>query len=303
VGDMNGDRRGDVIVGARPGLVFDINRGRGGAFVVFGRRSHAPVDLTHLGRRGFRIRGRRATDEAGSSVASAGDVNGDGTPDVVVGAPDYWIDYTKMAAGVAYVVFGKSSTATVDLGTPGQGYPILAAAHNRRIGRTVAGAGDVNGDGRADLVLGSAGADHDGQRVAGSAYVVFGQASGPVNLAALGAGGVRIDGPAGTSYGTSVAGAGDVNGDGRADVMVAAPYFEFDRPVDTYVVFGTTAGSVDLAAIDAGAGGFRIDGHVVPVGAVPDVNGDRSNDLLVSAPAASHNGRRQSGSVYAVPSP
>lgn len=305
VGDMNGDRRGDVIVGAQPPLTLDgVRYGRGGAFVVFGKRSHTPVDLTHLGPRGFRVRGGIPTDETGASVAAAGDVNGDGTPDVMVGAPNFWIDFTRMTAGAAYVVFGKSSTATIDLDRPRQGYPILAPAYNRRIGRTVAGVGDVNGDGRADLVLGASGADYDGQRVAGSAYVVFGQASGPVDLASLGAGGFRIDGPAGTSFSTSVARAGDVNGDGRADVMVVAPFFEFDRPLATYVVFGKASPEpVDLAAIDAGTGGFRIDGRVVGQSAIPDLNGDRRSDLLLSAGAASNNGRRQSGSVYVVLSP
>jgi hypothetical protein len=300
---MNADHRSEVIVSAEPELSDDTPHGRGGAFVVFGSRSRRAVDLNRLGRRGYRIRGIRATDDAGAAVGGVGDVNRDGIPDVFLGAPNYWVDFNRMTAGAVLVVFGKSSSSTIDLAKPGYGYPILAAARDRVIGAQIADAGDVNGDGRPDLVLGAAGAAYDGQRIAGSAFVVFGQRTGPVDLANLGSQGFRIDGPAGTTYTTPVAAAGDVNGDGRADVMVAAPFFEAARPVTTYLVFGTTAGPVDLGALDQGAGGFQIAGRVIPRGSIEDPPGGGRSGLLLSDSSASNHGRRHSGSVYLVRSP
>ena len=112
----------------------------------------------------------------------------------------------------------------------------------------------MNGDGRADVLVGAFGADYNGRKASGSAYVVFGKASPKrVDLAALGAGGFRVDGAAADdSAGSSVAGAGDVNQDGRADVLVGAPRADNNRRTgsgSTYVVFGQASSKrVDLAA-------------------------------------------------------
>ena len=160
------------------------------------------------------------------SVEAAGDVNGDGRPDMVVGIP------TAGPSGTAYVVFGRSSPGTIDLAALGAGGFRIAGDH--AIGGDVAGAGDVNGDGLADLVIGAPGAGAGGR-----AYIVFGKAStSPVDVAALGAGGFRIDGRRGFNFfplpppgafcrgdevGTSVDGVGDFNGDGRPDVVIAGP--------------------------------------------------------------------------------
>ncbi len=120
----------------------------------------------------------------------------------------------------------------------------MAAGDNS--GRSVAGAGDVNGDGFADVMIGAPNADPPSQSGAGSSYVVFGKASGftsAINLSTLnGSNGFRLDGVVAGDYsGRSVAGAGDVNGDGFADVMIGAHFA--DPPSQTnagssYVVFG-----------------------------------------------------------------
>src|SRR5262249_61277908 len=125
--------------------------------------------------------------------AGPGDVNGDGRPDLLVGASQT----DPSDAGAAYVVFGKKDTATVDLGALGaRGFEISGAAGGDGAGDSVSGAGDVNGDGKADVLLGALGAENNGRVESGSPYVVFGKSDAKrVDLAALGGGGCRMDGP------------------------------------------------------------------------------------------------------------
>jgi hypothetical protein len=193
--DMNGDGLAEVIVGAPQQVVA--GERRGAAFVVFGKRAAGDVDLSNLGPRGFRISGSHDQSLAGYGAAGAGDVNGDGFPDLVLGAPNL-----PGQPGSAWVVFGRPSPQDVDLAhlQPGQGFRIDEAPHGPQdpfgadfTGWAVDGAGDVNGDGLADVVVGAL-ADPNGTD-SGSAYVVFGKRSGePVDLGSPPAWGFRIDG-------------------------------------------------------------------------------------------------------------
>jgi FG-GAP repeat len=318
-GDVNGDGLSDVVVGALFSGADAPNSGS--VFVVFGKVSPTVVDLAKLGSGGFRIDGPDAFDEVGFSVAGAGDVNGDGLSDVLVGAPSS--DQDGFFAGSAWVVFGKASSATIDLAAlGGSGFRIAAASVLDFTGSSVAGSGDVNGDGRADVIVGAPLAP--GNSAIGAAFVVFGRAaSTPVQLGALGTGGFRIDGVEFNDYtGDSVGGVGDVNGDGLADVVVGAPRADNGGRMESgsaYVVFGkTSSASVPLGAL--GAGGFRIDGAAADDGlsegggvfglfggrgvdGAGDVRGDSSPDVILGAPGADNNGRGESGSAYVVSGP
>ena len=134
------------------------------------------IDLAALGANGFKIRGENPGDWAGSSVSVAGDVNGDGIADLIVGAD--LNDGGGNAAGAAYVVFGSDQgfPALVDLAAVAQGqggFKIQGENAGDRAGRSVSAAGDVNGDGIADLIVSANGNDSGGTD-AGAAYVVFG---------------------------------------------------------------------------------------------------------------------------------
>ena len=304
-GDVNDDGIGDLVVGA-PGSTEN-GFLSGVAYVVFGRASLSNVDLAALGSGGFRINGQSG-DGAAPAVGGAGDVNGDGRADVLIGAPD--ANYGGSRTGSAFVVFGKTSTAAVNLGALGNGgFRIDGEATDQRLGASVSGAGDVNGDGRADVLLASQFTSNNGRSFSGSAYVVFGKTTTtPVDTAALGSGGFRIDGAAASDALGRGSGAGDVNGDGRADVIVGATGASNNGRSSSgsaYVVFGkTTTTSVDLAAL--GAGGFRIDGAAASdlagseVSGGGDVNGDGRPDVLVGSSFAGNNGRAGSGSSYVV---
>jgi FG-GAP repeat len=165
-------------------------------------------------------------------------------------------------------------------------------------GRSVASAEDFNGDGFGDLIISAPRAAPNGISEAGQSYVVFGRASGfsaSLDLATLdGANGFRLDGidPFDRSgYSVAGAGAGDVNGDGLADVVIGAHRGASDGygAGESYVVFGRASGfgaTLDLAILD-GTNGFRLDGidsydhSGYSVASAGDVNGDGLNDLIV----------------------
>ncbi|MCH8862539.1 MAG: FG-GAP repeat protein [Proteobacteria bacterium] len=252
-GDVNGDGLDDLIVGAH---FDDPNGGQSGAsFVVFGKADGTAVELSDVeqGIGGFVINGVSADDLSGFSVSSAGDVNGDGLDDLIVGAG--LDDPNGTQSGASFVVFGKADGGVVELSDIEAGiggFVINGVSAGDQSGRSVSSAGDVNGDGLDDLIV-SAFADDPNGLESGASFLVFGKADGSaVELSDVeqGIGGFVINGvSAGDLSGISVSSAGDVNGDGFADLIVGAPT---DSPNGTssgasFVVFGGDfTGSVDI---------------------------------------------------------
>lgn len=315
IGDVNGDGRADMLVGAPAADVND-RRNSGSAFLLLGRASAATVDLAFTTPY-LRIDGANVDDATGWSVAGAGDVDGDGRRDVIVGAP-YTSPNRRLFGGTAYVVFGRQGAgAVVDLGSPGAAaFRIDGPAAGDIVfggaGWAVAGAGDVNGDGRADVIVGVPFFDANRREDSGSAYVIFGKETPePIDLASLGARGFRIDGAAaGDLAGGSVASLGDVNADGMADVLVSAEQADFggDDAGSVYVVYGRQQSTpVDLGAL--GDAGVRIDGELPEdlagwsVARAGDVNGDGTQDVLVGAQAWSSDDRPKAGAAYVLYAP
>ena len=262
------------------------------------------------GTAGFVATGIDAGDQSGTSVGSAGDINGDGMEDLVIGAPSAGAD-----AGEVYIVYGSSEgfSAAVSLdGLDGTNGLRLDGSSAEQAGFSVSSAGDVNGDHYDDLIIGAPASDPVGRADAGSAYVVFGSANlaGTLNLSSLnGSNGFRLDGAAaGDGAGTSVTGAGDVNNDGLDDVMIGAtgadPSWRADAG-SAYVVLGAAsfAATVELSSLN-GANGFRLDGAAagdefgVSVSSAGNVNNDTFDDLLIGAPGADPGGESAAGSAY-----
>ncbi|HMG46261.1 MAG TPA: hypothetical protein VK614_02210 [Allosphingosinicella sp.] len=307
-GDINGDGFDDFIVGAPRGN--DGGTQAGEAYVIFGRASpFGTIDLTNLGSAGFVIQGDFDNDYAGYSVSTAGDVNGDGFDDLIVGA-FRGDDGGSTNAGKAYVIFGKASGfGTIDLASLGTaGFTIQGDANYDTAGFSVASAGDVNGDGFDDVIVGAPRGD-DGGFNAGEAYVIFGKSGGfgTIDLTSLGSAGFIIQGDAVLGYaGWSVASAGDVNGDGFDDLIVGAPKGD-DGGTDAgeaYVIFGkaTPFGTIDLASL--GSAGFIVQGDLdsdrlgTSVGSAGDINGDGFDDVIVGAPYAARS--NSTGLAYVI---
>lgn len=168
IGDVNGDGMNDFVIGA-PGADSDT----GAAYVVFGQQTWpSTVDLRDLdGTDGLRLDGVAFEGRTGLSVSTAGDVNGDGFDDIIIGAPYMGGFYDR--DGEAFVVFGGDSLgATIDLGTldGDDGFAIAPVGDYDTLGFSVGGGGDVNGDGFDDLIIDAQNAN----AYAGEAYVVFG---------------------------------------------------------------------------------------------------------------------------------
>ncbi len=313
-GDVNGDGLDDIVVSAAqadPGA----NNSAGETYVVFGKADGTPVDLADIvaGNGGFVINGIQGYDRSGFSVSGAGDVNGDGLGDLIVGAP--YADGPGFCNGESYVVFGKADGTAVNLANivaGNGGFVITGAVFTDHAGFSVSGGGDINGDGLDDLVVGApdAGSNYG---YAGHSYVVFGKADGAsVSLVAVaaGSGGFAITGI--DDYdrsGKAVSVAGDVNGDGLADIIVGAYYA---NPAGTYsgesyVVFGKANGDVvSLVDVTAGNGGFVINGAQAgarsgrAVSGAGDLNGDGLDDVLVGAYLADANGNQGAGQTYVI---
>ncbi|WP_206212401.1 integrin alpha [Wenzhouxiangella sp. XN79A] len=315
-GDVNGDGVDDLLIGAWLADSNGINSGS--SYVVFGRTTgFEPVlALGSLdGTTGFRLDGASAGDTSGIAVSAAGDVNGDGVDDLLIGAPTS--DPNGINSGSSYVVFGRTTGFDPTLALSSldgtTGFRLDGASAGDESGSAVSAAGDVNGDGVDDLLIGAPFADPSGS-VSGSSYVVFGRITGFDPVLALssldGTTGFRLDGAsAGDTSGIAVSAAGDVNGDAVDDLLIGA-YGEGPNGSNSgtsYVVFGRTTGfdpTLALSSLD-GTTGFRLDsvasadGSGRAVSAAGDINGDGVDDLLIGAWLADSNGI-DSGSSYVV---
>ena len=303
--DINSDGFSDLVIGANNADPND-NNNAGEVYVVFGKESgfDSNLNLSNLqGDNGFTLNGIDERDLAGFAVSNVGDVNNDNIDDLIISAPDADPN-GNTDAGENYIIFGRENgtfPANLNLSELDvtDGFVINGIDSKDRSGVSVDGAGDINGDGIDDLIIGANFAAPNEKNSAGETYVVFGKGSNfdaSLNLADLnGNNGFIIHGiDAGDGSGATVSGAGDVNGDGIADLIIGAPSVDRngkDNVGEAYVVFGRDGGFasvLDLSTLN-GHDGFTIYGVGVDdylgtaVSGAGDVNGDRLDDILVSA--------------------
>ncbi|GDX83635.1 hypothetical protein LBMAG42_54460 [Deltaproteobacteria bacterium] len=226
-GDVDGDGCDDQLVGAD--LHDGGGSGAGGAYLIVGGSTAASASLSAA----VTYTGEASLDYAGLAVAGAGDVDGDGYADILVGA--FGNDDGGAEAGAAYLILGAASPASASLSSAVQ-YTGENGGDNA--GVSLSRAGDVDGDGHGDFLIG-ADDNIDAGTAAGAAYLLLGStAPAAADLSTA----VEYTGEAaGDGAGRSVAGAGDHNADGYADIVVGARYSDdaFTDAGAAYLVLGT----------------------------------------------------------------
>ncbi|MFH1468368.1 MAG: MopE-related protein [Pseudomonadota bacterium] len=289
-GDVDGDGLDDLLIGAP---LADLPRTNvGAAYLVLGT-SHPP-DLV-LSAADATFSGSLTGESAGTAVAGIGDVDGDGLDDLLIGAP--FAMYTLSGQGAAYLVLGTASPAGLSLAVADAIF--TGERTGDAAGGAVAGAGDVDGDGLFDLLIGAAAAAASATS-AGQAYLVLGSAG--LATATLAGADATFEGDvAGDEMGAALAGAGDVDGDGFADLLFGAP--QAVGPAGATGAAYLVPGGTGHGGGGVGAVGQRLLGTGLgeeagcAVAGAGDVDGDGLGDLLVGAQLATDSASGQ-GAAY-----
>ncbi len=263
-GDVNGDGYDDVLIGAHGYTNGQQYEGRAYLWLGSSTGLASSADWT--------VEGDQDGAALGNSVAGAGDVNGDGFDDLVIAV--YGWDGPLSNEGRALVYLGSASGPDAAPAWSAEGDQAEA-----RFGVSVDGAGDVNGDGYDDVLVGAHTWD-GGQTNEGAVFLYLGSSAGPGVAAAWMAEGDTDD----LKLGSSLAGAGDVDGDGFADVIVGAPFYEDTLALEggAFVYTGSASG-LSAAPAWTASGGQATAMFGVRVEAAGDPNGDGYADVVVGS--------------------
>jgi hypothetical protein len=266
-GDVNGDGYSDIIIGA-----YGYSSFAGKAYVYNGSSSGVSTTAS------WSQVGENSSDEFGFSVSTAGDVNGDGFSDIIVGAFYYIYPHVK---GKAYVYNGSSSgliTTASWTKTGGSNYD--------NFGYSVATAGDVNGDGYSDIIVGTPGYSNG----TGAVFVFNGSSTGLSTTASY----TKLGEATYDNFGSTVATAGDINGDGYSDILVGDPGAPYPSLYGKAYVFIGSAAGLSSSSSWTKNGENSGDSFGLSVALAGDVNGDGYSDVIVGAPGYSSS----TGKVY-----
>ena len=271
-GDINGDGLSDYLVGTQ----FHVNgQAYGGATYVYTSGLASTILESNV-----------SNSQMGFSISSAGDVNGDGFSDIIVGAPTYTNGQSN--EGAAYIYYGSLTGINTATFTK-----VESNQTGAQMGYAVSSAGDVNGDGFADILVGAKFYDN-GQTNEGAAYLYYGSATG-VNISTLL---ILESNQADANFGSAVSAAGDVNGDGFSDILVGSPLYDNGQTDEggVFVYYGSIAGinANQYTFLEANQTNSNYGNAIATAG---DINGDGFSDILVGA-SKFDNGQTDEGAVF-----
>jgi hypothetical protein len=300
IGDLNGDGVPDLVVGAD-----GTNANRGAVYVLFMNQNGSVNSSVKIGSGTNGGPTLSVSDFFGKSVASVGDVNGDGVPDLAVGT--YWDDTNGTDRGAVYILFmNRDGTAnsSVKIASGTNGGPTLTDSDE--FGYSVSSMGDLNSDGTPDIVVGAR-LDNTGATDSGAAYVIFmnsdGTANSSVKIASGTNGGPTLTGGS-NWFGASVSSIGDLNGDGVSDLAIGEPQNATGGAGRgaIYIFFmnqnGTANSFVKIASgTNGGPSLTNIDNFGDSIALIGDLNGDGISDLVVGA-AGEDTGGSSRGAIF-----
>jgi hypothetical protein len=273
-GDVNRDGYADFIAGA------PTYTNTGNVFLYYGSSQTIGNPVS--------IQGPQNDKHFGEAIAAAGDVNGDGFADIIIGA--WAANYGQQGEGAAYIYHGSPGAFNV---SPTKTLEINQ--NDANFGFSVASAGDANGDGYSDVIIGSRYYDYN-ELNEGAAFVYYGTVSG---ISESSPAPTRLEANRANAYfGSSVNSAGDVNGDGYSDVIVGAPNFTNGETNEgnVYVFDGSPIGIKKTSS-------FSNEGNIADnfagktVASAGDVNGDGYSDILVGLPGSDNGQAVDAGAV------
>jgi hypothetical protein len=301
VGDVNGDGYDDLLIGAD---MHTINMGaQGVTYLVLGKSSGWAQDTPIENIAAGSFIGEAGFDESGSTLSRAGDVNGDGYDDFLIGAE--WNSKIAHFSGQAYLIFGKASGWQAHVSLSKANASFTGELPDAWAGSGIDGGGDVNGDGYDDLLIGAC-QDSDAVSQGGQVYLILGKPSGWQTYTNLSQSNASFRGGLIEQIGRNMAIRGDLNGDGLDDVVLGMPLFQNGIQQfsgKTFVFPGKAAGWTMDTSVHSSANSLvgqnymETSGEQVSTGG--DVNADGVDDLLIGA-AQNNQVATKAGKAYLV---
>ena len=286
-GDVNHDGYDDVLISAPRYESSSAQSDEGKVYLYLGSENGLAADPD------WTYECNLAASSCGYALASAGDINGDGYDDIIVGTPHYDSPLTNEGAALIFLGSATGPSLTAN-------YILEQNQAEAWFGVSVAAAGDVNQDGYADMIVGASLYDQDETHPnVGAAFLYLGSPTGPGAHAAW----VSYGSEEYSQFGRSVRAAGDINRDGYADVLIGAPLFgqngsEYQPDEGAVFLFKGKSSGLQSDFHWSAYGNKAETKFGFSAGGAGDINGDGGDDIIVGAPDYKFDEKTVMGRVF-----